>query len=132
MDITVLWRTLAAIGVLGLIVLSVLWNGWLTPVQQFPRSIEIAILTVPLLFFVRGILYGRRDTFIAVTLLSFPYALLGIWYIFSKEESLYGYLMLALSLCLFFGSLLNVWVLDKRDKLEKTFAEGVSEKGEGS
>lgn len=127
MDITVLWRALAALGILGLVILIVLWNGWLTPVQKFPRSIEIAILTVPLLFFVRGILYGRRDTFIAVTLLSFPYSLLGIWYVFSAEETLYGYLMLALSLCLFFGSLLNVWVLDKREKLERESIESRAE-----
>jgi len=129
MDITVLWRTLAAIGILGLVILSVLWNGWLTPVQHFPRSIEIAVLTVPLLFFVRGVLYGKRNTFIAVTLLSFPYGLLGIWYIFSPEEFVYGYFMLALSLFLFFGSLLNVWVLDKRDKLGQEL-EGVKEKSE--
>jgi len=116
MDITVLWRALAVIGIIGLVLLSIVWNGWLTPVQNFPRSIEIALLTLPLLYFVRGILYGKRDTFIAVTLLSFPYALMGIWYIFSSQESIYGYFMLGLSICLFFGSLLNVWVLDKREK----------------
>ena len=118
MDITVFWRSLAAIGILGLLVLIVVWNGWLTPVQYFPRSIEIAIMSIPLLFFVRGVLYGKRDTFIAATLLSFPYGLIGIWYVFSPREAVYGYLMLALSLCLFFGSLLNVWVLDKRGKLD--------------
>ena len=116
MDITVLWRTLAAIGILGLVVLIVLWNGWLSPVQQVPRSIEIAVLVAPLLFFGRGIMHGQRNTFIAVTLLSFPYALIGIWYIYSAEEAIYGYLMLLASLFLFFGSLLNVWVMDKRDK----------------
>jgi len=116
MDITVLWRALAVIGIIGLVLLSIVWNGWLTPDQNFPRSIEIALLTLPLLYFVRGILYGKRDTFIAVTLLSFPYALMGIWYIFSSQESIYGYFMLGLSICLFFGSLLNVWVLDKREK----------------
>ena len=116
LDITVVWRTLAAIGILGLVVLIVLWNGWFSPVQDVPRSIEIAVLVIPLLFFVRGILHGQRNTFIAATLLSFPYALMGIWYIYSAQESLYGYLMLLASLFLFFGSLLNVWVMDKRDK----------------
>ena len=116
MDITTLWRALAALGILGLVILIVLWNGWLSPVQQIPRSIEIAVLVIPLLFFVRGVLHGQRNTFIAVTLLSFPYALLGIWYIYSVQEAIYGYLMLLASLFLFFGSLLNVWVMDKRDK----------------
>jgi len=115
-DITTLWRALAALGILGLVILIVLWNGWLSPVQQIPRSIEIAVLVIPLLFFVRGVLHGQRNTFIAVTLLSFPYTLLGIWYIYSVQEAIYGYLMLLASLFLFFGSLLNVWVMDKRDK----------------
>jgi uncharacterized membrane protein len=123
MDITVFWRALAITGIIGLLILIVLWNGWLTPVQQFPRSIEIAILSIPLLFFVRGVLHGKRDTFIAATLLSFPYALIGIWYIFSSQESIYGYAMTLLSLCLFFGSLLNVWVLDKRWKEKQNIQE---------
>lgn len=116
MDITIIWRALAALGILALVILIVVWNGWLSPIQLIPRSIEIAILVAPLLFFVRGVLHGQRDTFIAVTLLSFPYALLGIWYAYSEQESIYGYLMLLASLLLFFGSLLNVWILDKRDK----------------
>ncbi len=123
MDITVFWRTLAAIGILGLIILIVLWNGWLSPVQQIPRSLEIAILVTPLLFFVRKILHGQRNAFIGVTLLSFPYALIGIWYIFSAQEAIYGYLMLLASLFLFFGSLLNVWIMDKRDK-QKSIKKG--------
>jgi len=131
-DITVFWRTLAAIGILGLVILIVLWNGWLSPVQEIPRSIEIAILVIPLLFFVRGILHGQRNTFIAVTLLSFPYALIGIWYIYSEQEAIYGYLMLLASLFLFFGSLLNVWVMDKRDKSSiKNEAKNVKKGGDG-
>ncbi len=116
MDITVLWRALAAIGIIGLITLSIVWNGWLTPIQETYRSVEIALLVAPLLYFLRGVLHGNRDTFIAVMLLSFVYMLLGIWYIFSEQEKNYGYLMLLFSLFLFFGSLLNVWILDKRDK----------------
>jgi len=116
MDITTFWRFLAAVGAVGLVVLIVLWNGWLSPVQEFPRSIEIGLLVAPLLIFLRNILRGERNAFIVATLLSFVYALLGIWYIYSPEEVLYGYLMLALSLLLFFGCLLTMWVLDKRDK----------------
>ena len=117
MDITVLWRALAAFGIIGLVILIVLWNGWLSPVQEFPRSIEIALLVAPLIFYIRGVLHGNRDTFIIVMLISFIYVLMGIWHMYSEEEKIYGYWMLALSQCLFFGSLLNVWILDKRDKL---------------
>lgn len=118
MDITVLWRALAAFGIISLILLIVIWNGWLSPVQNFPRSIEIAVLVAPLLLFVRGVLHGQRDAFIIIMMVSFIYMLMGIWYSYSVEEKLYGYLMLIFSLCLFFGSLLNVWILDKRDKLQ--------------
>ncbi len=117
MDITTFWRALAGIGILGLIILCVVWNGWLTPVQDSPRSFEIALLVAPLLYFVRGVLHGNRDTFIIVMLVSFVYILLGIWYAFSAEEKVYGYLMIVFSLFLFFGSLLNVWILDKREKI---------------
>ena len=116
MDITIFWRTLAALGVLGLLVLIIVWNGWLTPVQDSPRSFEIIILSAPLLFFVRKILHGNRDAFIMATLLSFLYSLLGIWYIYSPNEVVYGWLMLVFSLFLFFGALLTMWVLDKREK----------------
>jgi len=119
MDITTFWRALAGIGIVGLITLCVVWNGWLTSVQSIPRSIEIFLLVAPLLYFVRGVLHGNRDTFIAVMLVSFVYMLMGIWYVFSAEEKVYGYLMLMFSLFLFFGSLLNVWIMDKRDKLSK-------------
>jgi len=115
-DITIFWRILAGFGIAGLVILIVVWNGWLSPQQEFPRSIEITLLVAPLLFFVRGVFKGNRDTFIGVMLLSFVYMLLGIWYAYSSDEPIYGWIMLGLSLCLFFGSLLNVWILDKRDK----------------
>ncbi len=115
MDVTKFWRALAGLGILGLIILCVVWNGWLAPVQSIPRSIEIVLLVAPLLYFMRGVLHGNRDTFIIVMLLAFIYMLMGIWYAFSAEEKIYGYLMLLFSLFLFFGSLLNVWLLDKRE-----------------
>ena len=115
MDMTVFWRVLAGIGIIGLILLAVIWNGWFAPVQVIPRSIEIILLVAPLLYFLRGVLHGNRDTFIIITLVSFVYGLMGIWYAYSAEEQTYGYLMLLFSLLLFFGSLLNVWYLDKRN-----------------
>lgn len=116
MDITVFWRALAAVGIISLIILIIVWNGWMTPVQKIPRSIEIALMVAPLLYFLRGILHGNRDTFIAVMLLSFVYILMGIWYLYADQERIYGIIMLVASISLFFGTLLNVWILDKRDK----------------
>jgi len=81
MDITTLWRVLAAIGILGLVILIVVWNSWLTPNQVYPRSIEILFFAGPLLFFTRGILNARRYTFVVITMVSFAYMLMGVWYI---------------------------------------------------
>ncbi len=117
MDITTLWRALAALGILGLVILIVVWNSWLTPVQVYPRSVEILFFAGPLLFFIRGILHARRYTMVVITMVSFAYILMGVWYILSVDEKLYGYLLLAFSFLMFLGSLMYVWVMDKREKL---------------
>lgn len=117
MDITILWRALAALGILGLVILIVSWNSWLTPVQEHSRSIEIFFFAGPLLFFIRGILHARRYTMVVITMVSFAYILMGVWYILSVDEKLYGYFLLAFSLLMFWGSLVHVWVVDKREKL---------------
>ncbi len=117
MDITTLWRALATLGILGLVILIVVWNSWLTPVQVYPRSVEILFFAGPLLFFIRGILHARRYTMVVITMVSFAYILMGVWYILSVDEKLYGYLLLAFSFLMFLGSLMHVWVMDKREKL---------------
>ena len=108
-----LWRTVALIGLLGLIALIILWNGWLTPVQTMNRGLEMALLEIPLLFFVRGIIRGDRDKHVAVTLLSFVYFCIGIWFVFSPEEKTYGYAMTLLSVCLYLGGFFYARTLDK-------------------
>lgn len=108
---------MAALGIIGLVVLIVLWNSWLTPVQVYPRSVEILFLAGPLLFFTRGIMHARRYTMVVITMVSFAYILMGIWYILSVDEIIYGYLLFAFSFLMFLGSLMHVWVMDKREKL---------------
>ncbi|MGK0272084.1 MAG: putative membrane protein [Cocleimonas sp.] len=117
MHIVKLWRAMAALGIIGLVVLIVLWNSWLTPVQVYPRSVEILFLAGPLLFFTRGIMHARRYTMVVITMVSFAYILMGIWYILSVDEIIYGYLLFAFSFLMFLGSLMHVWVMDKREKL---------------
>jgi len=117
MDITTLWRALAATGIIGLVILIVVWNSWLTPVQIYPRSVEILFFAGPLLFFIRGILHARRYTMVVITMVSFAYILMGVWYILSADEKSYGYWLLALSFLMFLGSLMHVWVMDNREKL---------------
>ena len=117
MDITTLWRALAGLGILGLVVLIVIWNSLLTPIQEYPRSVEILFFAGPLLFFIRGVLHARRYTMVVITMVSFVYILMGVWYILSVDEKTYGYLLLLFSFLMFLGSLMHVWVMDKREKL---------------
>lgn len=106
-------RGITLIGLLGLIALIIVWNGWLTPVQYLNRALEMAILEIPLLFFIRGIFNGNRETHVAITLLSFVYFFLGVWFIFAPEEQAYGYGLTFFSLCLYFGGFFYVRTLDK-------------------
>ena len=100
-----LWlaRTLAIGGLLGLVILIVLWNGWLDPQQRVPRSIELSIMLFPLLFLVRGILGGRPPAHVHATLISLLYLSIGIWFAFTPGEEPYGYLMTTLSIMLYLG-----------------------------
>ena len=111
------WRITTLVGLFGTMALIIIWNGWLTPVQSINRGIEIAIFEFPLLFFVRGIINADREKHIALTLLSLVYFFLGIWFIFTPQEHIYGYLMTALSFCLYLGSFFYVRILDKKAEL---------------
>ena len=110
------WQWLTTLSLLGLIVLITLWNGWLTPVQHIPRSIELLMLLAPLLFFVRGILNKRYDSYVQVTFPALFYFLLGIWYSLTPQEVGYGILMTLLGLGLYLGGFFSARTLMKQDK----------------
>jgi uncharacterized membrane protein len=82
-----LWRLLTLISFFALMLVIIVWNGWLTPIQYLNRGLEIAILEFPLLFFVRGIIAADREKHIAVTLLSLVYFFIGVWFIFAPQEN---------------------------------------------
>lgn len=107
------WRLLTLVSFFGLMVVIIVWNGWLTPIQYLNRGLEIAILEFPLLFFVRNIINGEREKHIAVTLLSLLYFFIGVWFIFAPKESPYGYVVTFLSVFLYLGSFFYVRTLDK-------------------
>jgi len=94
---------LTLVSLFGLLLLVVIWNGWLATVQNVPRSFEIAVFCIPLLFFMRGILYGRRGTHVAAMVLAFFYFLAGISHVIDPADRLYGVLMIILSLGLYLG-----------------------------
>lgn len=102
-----LWRACAMGGLLGLMLLIVLWNGWISSTQQFPRSIEILILILPLLPLMRGIFKGNNRTHVISLLIAPLYATLGVWYLFSPHEQPYGWLMILSSSLLYIGSFMS-------------------------
>lgn len=118
-----IWHALSIVGLLGLIALIILWNGWLTPVQTSPKSLEIAIFTLPLLFFVRGVLYGRYQAHVLVMFIALLYALLGTWYAFTPGEGLYGSLMIILCTLLYVSAYRytrTIMIRDRKAEAEKT------------
>ena len=88
---------------LGIIISIIVWNGWLATDQQMPRALEISIFCVPLLFFLRGVLYGKRGTHVALMVVAFFYFLVGIWHIIEPSERSYGIVITILSLGLYLG-----------------------------
>jgi uncharacterized membrane protein len=113
-----IWQGMAIIGLIGLILLIILWNGWLTPVQTIPRSIEMLIMLAPLLLFLRGTLHGRYNTHVIITFPAMFYLLIGFWYVFTPQEEIYGYLMMLFSLLLYTGGFMYARTIMKRDKAQ--------------
>lgn len=94
---------LSVLSMIGLLVLIIVWNGWLAKEQGVPVSFELAIFCLPLLFFLRGTLNGKRGTHVTLMVLAFFYFLAGIWHIVEPSERNYGVAMVALSFGLYLG-----------------------------
>lgn len=99
------WNLLAIFGLLGLVVLILVWNIWLVSpkLQHIPLSIELALLLLPLAFLVRGLLYKRVEPHAYASFTAIFYAFVGFWFVFTPGEEVYGYLILLLSFCLYLG-----------------------------
>lgn len=111
-----LWHAMALFGLFGMILLLVVWNGWLSPIQRIPRSLEMIALVGPLLFFVRGLLHGRYSTHVQVAFPGIIYFIIGVWYALTPQEEVYGYLLIAFSLMLYLGGFLYARTMMKNDK----------------
>lgn len=119
MKLLLLWRALAIGGLLGLIFSIIVWNGWLTPVQYLPRWLELLVLLPPLMYLVRGVLHGRVNISVHAILISLLYATLGIWFVVSPDERLYGVLLLVFSIALYAGSFMTAKLLGKKPPKDK-------------
>lgn len=99
------WLTM--FGYSGLIIVLVSWYGWLLPPVVLPRSIVLALLLVPLLFPLRGLLHGRPYTFAWTSFLALIYFIHGVseaWAV--PEARILGMLEIIFSLCLYSGAML--------------------------
>lgn len=94
---------LTLLSMLGLVISVIVWNGWLTTDQQMPRSLEIAIFCLPLLFFIRGVLHGKRGIYVSLMVVAFFYFLVGVWHIIEPSERAYGVVVTVLSVGLYLG-----------------------------
>lgn len=54
---------LALVAYLGLIVLTLLWEGWLAPAPKAPPGLWLMVKSLPLLLPLFGLLHGRRYTY---------------------------------------------------------------------
>lgn len=66
-------RWLASGSLIGLVVLLISWYGWLAPAFHFQKWLTILVFTLPLLFPLRGILYGKPYTHAWTSYLSLLY-----------------------------------------------------------
>jgi uncharacterized membrane protein len=94
---------LSVVSMIGLLALIIVWNGWFATEQGVPVSFELAIFCIPLLFFLRGTLNGKRGTHVTLMVLAFFYFLAGIWHIVEPSERYYGIAMVILSFGMYLG-----------------------------
>ena len=69
---------LTLFGYLGTLALLLAWYGWLAPAIHIPKSMALALLLLPLLFPLRGLLHGRRYTFSWSCFLALLYFIHGV------------------------------------------------------
>lgn len=98
---------LSLVGYTGLLLLLPLWYGWLAPPEILPKSLVLGILLIPLLFPLRGLLYGKPYTFAWTSFLALMYFIHGVTEAWSAPEARYlAILEIIFSLCLYFGAMM--------------------------
>lgn len=96
-------RLVAMCGYFGLLLLLPLWYGWLSP-SQLPLPLVLALLVLPLLFPLRGLLQGRPYTYAWSSFLSLIYFIHAVLELYSTPQDRYlALLELLLSLAFYLG-----------------------------
>ena len=94
---------LSVLSLFAMLALIIVWNGWLAPTQGIPISFELAVFCIPLLFFLRGTLNGKRGTHVSLMVVAFFYFMAGVWHIVEPSERYYGIAMVILSFGMYLG-----------------------------
>jgi len=99
-----LFRIMALISYFVLMIHLLLWNIWLGPSHYFPIAMALAVMVVPLLFPLRGIIHGKAYTHAWTGFLALLYFIHGIGdFVVNPPERLYSGIEIVLSLTLFFS-----------------------------
>ncbi len=90
----------------GLILLLMAWLIWLSPPTSVPISVALFLMLVPLLFPLRGILYGRPYTFAWASFLALFYFTHGVVEAYSNPDDRWlALLEVVLSVAFYSGSM---------------------------
>lgn len=118
---------LSVLSLLGMMLLVIIWNGWLATEQTVPRSFEIGVFCIPLVLFLRGILNGKRAMHVALMVLAFFYFMAGVSFVVTPDERCYGVIMTVLSLGMYLGGYYYAKSHDKLAQARLDAAEAESE-----
>lgn len=95
-------RALAPAAHLILLALVLAWYTWLAPPARAPISVVLALVAVPLLLPLRGLLHGRPYTHAWTSFLALPYFALGVDAVAAGLRPAWlGWAVIAASLTLF-------------------------------
>lgn len=97
---------MALIGFLSLVLFLILRTGWLSPPQEFPKSLALLLLVGPLMFPLRGMLHGRHYTYGWSMFMALLYFVIGVVYAANPANRWHGFLVIAFSSMWFFGCML--------------------------
>jgi uncharacterized membrane protein len=104
----------------GLFLLLLAWLGWISPPVALPISVALFLMLVPLLFPLRGILYGKAYTFAWASFLSMFYFIHGVVEAYSSPEDRWlALLEVFLSLTFYSGSMLYARFRGREIKAEQ-------------
>lgn len=99
-----LYKAIALLGYFGLIILNLTWFTVISPAVHVPKSYILAVMLVPLLFPLRGLLGGKPYTYAWSSFLTFFYFFIGVDFAYNNDsDKVYGYLLIILSILMFIG-----------------------------